>query len=119
METTREETARGDSAWTTAHSKTSASNLPFASITRGELSQMAFMGMYTRRLFTRPTVKPVKPEGEYADTTELRQRKEQYGHRAGTPAMAPCTTFCASCMQYILSDGLAGTLREAKRNVGT
>ena len=27
------------------------------------------------------------------------------------PAMAPCTTFCANCMQYMLSEGLAGTLR--------
>ena len=50
-------------------------HLPAGSIIRGEVATMRGIGIYTTRLFTSPTEKPVYP------------------------AMTPCTAFWASIMQ--------------------
>lgn len=60
---------------------------PLGRMPRGEQDVMAVMGSSTIRLLQSPTLTPVNP------------------------AMAACTAFCPSIMQYMLSAALAGTLR--------
>ena len=58
---------------------------PNGSMIRGEVATIRGIGMYTNRLLTKPVVNAVYP------------------------AIAPCTAFCASNIQYKASEALAGT----------
>ena len=60
--------------------------------------------------------KPGHPCGQrnrdnVTDGDRLRGTQPHRHTNTAGPAMAPCTTFWANCMQYMLSEGFAGTLR--------